>query len=332
VFLFGNYEYLIYIASVTAIVLVLFVQYAVWKEWAISRFIKGALRNHLIRGSIIITRIKQSLVIFAIVMFALVMLRPQWGVQSRQVNSEGSDVLIALDVSTSMLARDVKPDRLSRARDAVRWIVEALQGDRIGLILFSGDAFLQCPFTNDYGAFLMFLDAASPASISLKGTDIGMALKEAHRVFIQKRLTSRILVLITDGEDHEGSAEEAANLIRDLDVAIYTLGIGSASGDVIPATGEEAAENYYRDDAGKLIKTRKDASFLKRIAGYTGGTYIDITDSFSGLRNILEVIADQQKNKYGSRIIKEPREQFHIFALILFLLLLVELVLPERRL
>jgi Ca-activated chloride channel homolog len=331
-FQFGNYTYLVYIASVSAVTLALFLFYLMWRRRAVSLLSRGIARDHLIRGSETIVRIKQVLVILAIIMCALVVLRPQWGEQVREVHNEGSDVLIALDVSPSMLAQDVKPSRLERAKDAVRWIVESLKGDRVGLILFSGDAFLQCPLTNDYGAFMMFLDAASPDSIYLKGTDIGMALRQAYRVFKNKRLTSHILVLITDGEDHEGTAEETAKQFRGMDVAIYTVGIGRTGGEVIPSTGDEnTADSYYRDNSGTLIKSRKDPSFLKRIAGMTQGVYIDISDSLSGLHNLLDVIADQQKNRYGSRIIKEPREQYQIFAFILLLLLSVELMLSERK-
>lgn len=329
---FGNYTYLIYIVSISAVALALFLFYLMWRRRAVSLLSRGVARDYLIRGSKAVVLAKQVLVILSIILFALVLLRPQWGEQVREVNNEGTDVLIALDVSPSMLAQDVKPSRLARARDAVRWIVESLKGDRVGLILFSGDAFLQCPLTNDYGAFMMFLDSASPDSVYLKGTDIGMALRQAYRVFRNKRLTSRMLVLITDGEDHEGTAEEAAGLFRDMDVAIYTVGIGLTGGEVIPSTGDEnTADSYYRDGSGRLIKTKKDPSFLKRIAGMTEGSYIDITDGLSGLHAVLDVIAGQQKNRYGSRIIKEPREQYQIFAFVLFLLLSIELMLPERR-
>jgi Ca-activated chloride channel family protein len=331
-FQFGNYTYLIYIASLAAVALALFHVYRMWRRRAVSLLSRGVARDYLIRGSESVVMVKQVLVILSIVLFALVLLRPQWGEQVREVNNEGTDVLIALDVSPSMLAQDVKPSRLVRARDAVRWIVESLKGDRVGLILFSGDAFLQCPLTNDYGAFMMFLDSASPNSVYLKGTDIGMALRQAYRVFRNKRLTSRMLVLITDGEDHEGTAEEAAGLFKDMDVSIYTVGIGLTGGEVIPSTGDEnTSDSYYRDSSGRLIKSKKDPSFLKRIAGMTGGTYIDITDGLSGLHYVLDVIAGQQKNRFGSRIIKEPREQYQIFAFILLLLLSIELMLPERK-
>jgi Ca-activated chloride channel family protein len=332
-FLFGNIRYIIYIAGISSLILILFVWYQIWKERVLSKLFPVPGRYNIIRGSLIKARVKQGLIVLSIIMFGIVMLRPQWGEQVKQVTSEGSDVLVALDVSPSMLARDIKPDRLTRAKDAIRWIVGSLKGDRVGLILFSGDAFLMCPFTNDYAAFMMFLDSASPDSIYLKGTDIGAALRDAYRVFKDKKLTSRILVLITDGEDHGGSGEEAAKLLRELDVAVYTVGIGSVSGEMIPmpVPGTDPAEvKYVRNDDGKLVISRQNIRFLKEISGYTGGHYIDISDSFSGLHFILEIISDQHRNRYGTRVIKEPREQFQIFAFLLIVFLTAELMLHER--
>jgi Ca-activated chloride channel family protein len=293
----------------------------------------GGLREHLIRGSEKISRAREIIIIVSILISALVLLRPQYGDKLREVKSEGSDVMVALDVSPSMLAEDVGVSRLQRSKDAIRWIVDSLEGDRIGLILFSGDAFLQCPLTNDYGAFIMFLNSAGPDSINLKGTDIGRALEEAYRVFQKKRLTSKVLVLITDGEDHEGTYERAVAKFRDIDVSVYTVGVGKRSGEVIPVSEEDSDtdENYYRDGSGSLVKTKKNPGLLKQIAGKTRGGYIDISSSFSGLKFILDIIEDQQKNRYGSRIIKEPKEYFQVFAFLLVILLSVELILPERK-
>lgn len=330
---FANLKYLLYISLITVIVLALYIVYLFWKKRIISALIgSGGVWESLIRGSRRAAAIKAALIIFSIILFGFVVLRPQFGEKAREVNYEGSDVLIALDVSNSMLAQDVKPSRLQRAKDAVRWIAESLKGDRIGLILFAGDAFLQCPLTNDIGAFMMFLDSAGPESIRLQGTDIGRVLRESYRVFTKKRLTSRILVLITDGEDHEGSAAEAVARFRELDVSVYTIGVGRDDGEFIPVGDSDSSEDiYYRDTNGNLIRTRKNPGLLKKIAALTGGGYIDITDNFFGLKFILEIISDQQKNKYGSKIIKERKEQFEIFAVVLLLLLSVELMLPERK-
>ncbi len=323
---FGNFKHILYIALSASTVLVFFAAYCIWKRRTLRIMAPG-----LILGSRKIALAREILVMISIALFALTALRPQWGELMREAKSEGTDVLIALDVSPSMLARDVDPSRLDRAKSAIKWIVESLNGDRVGLILFSGDAFLQCPLTNDYGAFMMFLDAAGPDAIRLRGTDIGRALGEAARVFNKKRLTSRMLVVITDGEDHEGNALDAAQAFREMDVSVYAVGVGGESGEVVPlGKGEADQGNYQRDAGGSLVKTRKNPGLLKKVAGLTHGTYIDISRDLSGLKFILEIIDEQQKNQYKTRIVRERKERYQFFALALILLLAAELMLPER--
>ncbi len=330
---FGNFSYIIYIALAVVLAGGLFTFYLVWKR-RIMKYLAGREDNYtsMVVGSRRRQRIREIMVFVSILLFGLLILRPQWGENMREVNSEGSDVLIALDVSRSMLARDVQPSRLDRAKDAIRWIAGSLKGDRIGLVLFAGDAFLQCPLTNDIGAFMMFLDSAGPDSIRLQGTDIGRMFAQAYRVFEKKRITSKVLVLITDGEDHEGAAIEAVQQFRDLGVSVYTVGVGRDKGEYIPAgeEGESEGEVYKRDSGGKLIRTEKNPRLLKQLAGRTGGAYLDISNSFSDLRFILEIIEDQQRNKYGSRVIKERKERFAPVAILLILLLSAELLMPER--
>jgi Ca-activated chloride channel family protein len=141
-----------------------------------------------------------------------------------------------------------------------------------------------------------------------------------------------MLLLITDGEDHQGAAAGAIDRFRDLDVSVYTLGVGREKGDIIPVgENSKSADLYFKDEEGKLIRTRKNPDLLKKLAGSTGGAYIDISDSFSGMKFILEIISDQQKSKFGSSIVKEKKEQYQVFALLLVLLLSVEILLYERR-
>ncbi|PKL39803.1 MAG: hypothetical protein CVV44_06160 [Spirochaetae bacterium HGW-Spirochaetae-1] len=330
---FGNMAYVIYIALVAFLVLVVYGLYLFWKRRAMGILTgRGRAAAGFVRGSKVISRIKTGIIITSVLLCVILLLRPQWGEKIREVNSEGSDVLIALDVSRSMTARDVKPSRLDRAKDAVKWIVGSLKGDRVGLIVFAGDAFLQCPLTNDTGAFMMFLDAAGPESIRLQGTDMGRMFREAYRVFQKKRLTSKILVVITDGEDNEGAVIPAMKAFKELGVSVYTVGVGRAEGEYIPGESSEGSgEVYLRDTEGKLIRSSKNADLLKQLAGATGGAYLDITGGFSDLRFILEIIEDQQRNAYGSRIIKERKERFAIVAALLLALLSVELMLPERK-
>lgn len=329
---FGNYPHIVYILLAAFLVLALFIAYLLWKRRVLFLFAGGDKGRLILRNSVRLIRLKESLIIVAVLLFAFTALRPQWGERVHEAKNEGVDLLVALDVSRSMLARDVKPDRLGRAKDAVRLLAESLKGDRIGLILFAGDAFLQCPLTNDMGAFMMFLNAAGPASMRLQGTDIGGALEAAARVFEKRRMTSRIFVLITDGEDHEDRVRGGLDRLKELGVSVYTAGIGGTLGETVPSgEGENSAEVYFRDSSGRLVRSRKDAGLLRRIALDTGGDYIDITDGLSGVFKILDAMAGQTKNEYGSRVIKEREERYHAFALVLAILLALEAVLPERR-
>ena len=329
---FGNYQYIIYIAAAVAVALGLHVFYIFWKRRIMSLLSLTDAWRSLIRGSRNVSSARHVLIILSIIVSGIVLLRPQWGETTREVRNEGSDVLIALDVSRSMLAQDVAPSRLARAKEAIRWIAESLRGDRIGLILFAGDAFLQCPLTNDTGAFMMFLDSATPDSIPLQGTDFGRVLDEAARVFQKKSLTSKMMVLITDGEDNEGRYDAAVQRLADLDVAVYAVGIGKTSGEVVPLAGDDGSGSaYLRDTGNNLVRSSKNDSLLKQIAAVTRGSYIDITDNLSELGFILQIIDDQQNNQYGSRVIRERKERFQIFAFILAVLLSVEVMLAERK-
>ena len=325
----GNWKYAIYIGLVTLAVILSFAFYHFWKRRMLAIITGNRSSPVMLQTSPKRAAVKTVCIFISILLFAIVMLRPQWGQRMREVQNEGSDVLVALDVSRSMLARDVGTSRLERAKDAIRWIAGSLRGDRIGLIVFAGDSFLLCPLTSDIGAFMMFLDSAGPDSVQLQGTDIGAMFSEAYRVFQKKRLTSKMLVLITDGEDHQGAAIPAMEKFKELGVSVYAMGIGRDRGGFIPADGN-GGEVYLRDADGKLIRTASDSSLLKKLAGATGGAYMDISDSFSDMHFILEVIDDQQKNRYESRVVKEPVERFAPFAALLLVLLSIELMLPER--
>lgn len=322
---FGNIHYAAYILIAAVAVALSFAFYVFWRRRKISLFAKRLVVFSPRR------RLVKIICIFAsVALFAFVALLPRWGEKSREVLSEGSDVLIALDVSRSMLARDVGTSRLDRAKTAIRWIAQSLKGDRIGLIVFAGDAFLLCPLTSDTGAFMMFLDSAGTDSIRFQGTNLGAVFNEAVRVFRKKNLSSKVFVLVTDGEDHEGAVNEAVSEFKELGVSVYTAGIGSEAGGFVPVSNEHG-EVYQKDRAGKPVRTTKNASLLKQLAGYSGGAYFDISENLSGLRFVLDIIEDQQKNSYGSRIVKEPIERFAPFAVMLLALLILELMLPEIK-
>ncbi len=330
---FGNIEYVPYIALASAIVIALYAIYLAWKGMMLRRLVKNRrMRETVIRRNVPAVIAKEVILFVSIVLAALLLLRPQWGEVTREVKNEGVDLLVALDVSRSMLAQDVRPDRLSRAKDAIRLLAGELRGDRVGLLLFAGEAFLQCPLTGDLGAFSMFLDAADSGSIRLQGTNLGAAFDAAYRVFHRRVMTSRNFVIITDGEDHEGDIDDAASRFRDLGVSVFVVAIGNEGGELIPSPPEDrSGDVYLRDSSGNFVRTRKNAGLLERIARETGGEYLDITDSLSGMNSILRRISGQERTRFGSRVITERKEQYQAFALLLALLLMAEQLLPGRR-
>lgn len=311
---FSNQKYAIYIILAGFIALLFFVIYSYMRR-RILRAVTGMDHKKLmfINGSYSRLFIKELLTVFAVIFLTVAMLGPGWGEEEREKRSEGTDLLIALDVSMSMLAKDASPDRLTRAKNAIKLIAEGLDGDRIGLVVFAGDAFLLCPLTTDTGAFMMFLDSAGPDSVNVQGTDMGRMFGEALRVFKKKRLTSRMIVVITDGEDNEGSAEVTAGKLKDTGIAVYALGVGKDTGEYIQP-GESGA--YLRDSSGELIRTNSNPSLLKKIASGTGGTYSDITSGFSGIDGIIDAVKEQQKNSNGTRKVKEKKDRSWIFILL----------------
>ena len=323
-------EYLPAAALICTAVIIFFAFYMYWRRRVLKFMTVNGRR--LVAGNRKRIVIKEILIITAVILSFIALLKPQFGEYPKEVTSEGTDVLVALDVSRSMMAKDADPDRLGRAKRGIKWIAESLSGDRIGLLVFAGDAFLLCPLTTDIGAFMMFLESAGPDSVNIQGTDIGRMLAEAAKVYEKKRLTSKLLVIITDGEDHEGGVEAQIDKFRELGVSVYAAGLGHDKGEFIPAGGDDSVPDaFYRDSSGSLIKSRQNYGLLKKLADETGGAYFDITGSFSGLNDIIDVIEKQQRESKGSRIIREKIDRTWIFILLIIIVLGAESVIAERR-
>jgi Ca-activated chloride channel family protein len=326
---FANYKYLFYFLPMFLGALLFFVFYMWWRRHAIFITFKGRVPQYLQQGRLLIWR--EVILLICLVLFFILVLRPQWGERMKEVRNEGTDLLIALDVSRSMLANDVKPSRMKRAKDSIQLLVESLAGDRLGLILFAGDSFMQCPFTSDKSAFLMFLDSVDTSSVALQGTNLSAALRNAEEVFAKKNMNSKILLLITDGEDHEGNIDEIVNKLKENGVIVYTAGIGDEKGSLIPLDSDDASGDLYLRENGELVRAKVDVALLKKIASKTGGEYIDLTNDMSGITRMGRVLSSEAKNQFGSKLIKERKEQYQWLAFLLVVLLLLEMFLVERR-
>lgn len=261
--------------------------------------------------------------------FALVLaaLGPQWGRQWREMNQEGAAVIFALDTSRSMLANDFAPSRLERAKMAIAEILPRLRGDRVGLVLFAGSSFLQVPPTSDYAAFGMALEAVGVNSIPRGGTAIGQAIATAADSFRQDGSASKVLFVISDGENHEGDPVSQAKKAAGEGITICAIGVGSEAGELIPIKDESGNLSYLKDDTGQVVKSSLNQDILKEIARVTGGGYIRATNLSFGLEDLYrQTLRGMQKTRYASKWREQRLDRYQAPLLLAIILLAAEML------
>lgn len=252
-------------------------------------------------------RAKRALICAGLLLMALALMGPQWGFHWQEVKRRGVDIVVALDVSKSMLAEDVKPSRLERAKLAIQDLLGQLKGDRIGLVAFAGKSFVQCPLTSDYGAYKLTLDELNVDTIPRGGTALAEAIRSSAKAFEASVSDSRALILITDGEDHAGSALEAAKAAAKEGVKIFCIGIGTSEGELIPIVDEAGNKTFLKDREGRTVKTRLDESALRQIALAANGAYVRSTATAFGLDEIYNgSISKMAPQEGGSSRKKQP--------------------------
>lgn len=275
-------------------------------------------------------KIKQVVWVGALVCVIIALAGPQFGAKMAEVHRRGIDVIIAVDTSLSMLAEDMMPNRMARAKAELAQLIRNLEGNRIGIIAFAGSSFVQCPLTLDNGAARMFLDFVRVGIIPQQGTEIGTAIRLATKTFASNERKHKALVLLTDGEDHESAPEEAAQEAKKEGVVIFTIGFGNAAGDVIPIKNAHGVVvDYKKDRQGKTIMSRLDPQVLERIAFATGGKYFQATTGALEAETIANDINNLQKKDIKSTMHHQYEERFYYFVFIAFVLLFVEFFLKE---
>ena len=270
--------------------------------------------------------LKVSLLAVAWLFFVIGLARPQLGARLKEHESQGVEVMIALDVSNSMLAEDYSPNRLERSKLAISRLVDKLQGDRIGLVIFAGEAFVQLPITADYVSAKLFLKSISTESVPIQGTDLAEAMMTAARSFSTQSERSRAIILITDGEDHEGEALDAAKAIAEQGIRIYTIGVGSPQGKPIPKNG-----SLMKDANGDIVVSRLDEGILQEIADIGDGKYVRAGNSEFGLNPIIEDIRTIDKEQFNSVVFEDFDEQYMYFFGIALFFLILELLVPDTK-
>ena len=268
------------------------------------------------------------LVLFSVGFFFFVigLSRPQIGAKLKEHETKGAEIMIVLDVSNSMLAEDYSPNRLERAKLAISRIVDKLREDRIGLILFAGDSFVQLPITTDYVSAKMFLNSISTDSVPIQGTAIGEAINTAIRSFSAQSEKSRAVIVITDGENHEDDPVAAAKQAAEMGIRVFTIGVGSPEGKPIPMDGE-----LLKDKEGNIVVTRLDEAVLQEVASAGNGAYVRAGNSEFGLNPIIDDIRKMEDEKYNSIVFEEFDEQFMYFMAIALFFFVLEMLIGDRR-
>ena len=331
-FQFANQEYL-YALLVIPVLILFFVWVRHTKKKALQRFGNLRLMEKLMLSNSPKRKTWKTVFLLGSLFFFLVALaRPQIGTRLEEVKRKGVDIFVDIDVSKSMLAEDIKPNRLSKAKHEVAGLVQRLTGDRIGLIAFAGEAFVQCPLTLDYGALKMFLGIMEPGLIPVPGTAIGKAIEKAIGAFLETERKYKVLILITDGEDTVEDPMKMAEIAEKEGIVIYTVGIGSPQGVPIPlydASGKQTG--FKKDRKGNVVITKMDHLTLEKIALQTNGKHYTATPTEMELGKIYDEIDKMEEKELGSRIFSQYEDRFQYFLSIGLVLLLIDMLLLERK-
>jgi Ca-activated chloride channel family protein len=274
---------------------------------------------------------------FSILAFSLIIIGlagPRVGSKLKEVEKKGREIIIALDVSNSMLAEDIAPNRLIRAKQSVSRLIDKLLDDKVGLIIFAGDAYTQIPLTNDYSSAKMFLESINTEAVSKQGTNIAAAIDLALKSFSpvndeQSAGKSRAIIIITDGENHEKGVFEAAERAKEKGVMVHAVGLGNPSGVPIPLFS--GSKDFRKDRQGNVVVSKLDDKTLKRITEITGGIYIHSGASVNGLFALMDQLDELDKQDFKSQVFAEYDERFQYFTGLAVLLILIELLIRYRK-
>jgi Ca-activated chloride channel family protein len=322
----------LYVFVLLAVPVGLFVLSGIVRRRRLARFGAADLVERLMPGrSIARTRIKLGLWLTGLALLVVALANPQWGTKREAVKSKGIDVFLALDLSQSMLAEDLAPNRLARGLRFSQDLVEALKGNRIGLILFAGNAYLQIPLTADYAAVGLFLQSAHPSMLPNQGTAIGEALALASRSFPKESKSNKAVILISDGENHEEDALREARTIRSNGAVVFAVGVGTSEGSFIPFE-VDGQRDYKRDETGAPVRSALNESMLKGLAQAGDGAYFNLSSGAEPVLEALRVQIDRiEKREMEQRIFSEYESYFQIFLGIAFLFFILEMLIGSRR-
>lgn len=271
--------------------------------------------------------LKFWLMMVALALIIVMLARPQMGTKISQEKRSGIEVIISLDISNSMRAEDVVPSRLDKSKMLIENMVDNFTNDKVGLVVFAGDAFIQLPITSDYVSAKMFLQNVDPSLIATQGTDLAGAIDLSSKSFTQQDKVGRAILIITDGEDHEGGAIEAAKKARKNGIRVFVLGVGSPKGSPVP----DGNGGYMKDNTGQEVMSALNEDMCKQIAEAGGGAYIHVDNTSLAQRQLNDELTRLQKGDLSSVIYSEYDEQFQAVGILVLLLLVIETLILERK-
>lgn len=271
--------------------------------------------------------LKFWLMIAALALLIVMLARPQMGTKISQEKRKGIEVIISLDISNSMRAEDVVPSRLDKSKMLVENMVDNFTNDKVGLVVFAGDAFIQLPITSDYVSAKMFLQNTDPSLIATQGTDLAGAIELSSKSFTQQDKVGREILIITDGEDHEGGAIEAAEKARKNGIRVFVLGVGSTKGSPVP----DGNGGYMKDNSGQEVISALNEEMCKQVAQAGGGAYIHVDNTSLAQRQLNDELTKLQKGDISSVVYSEYDEQFQAVGILVLILLIIEMLILERK-
>jgi Ca-activated chloride channel family protein len=321
-----------YLLTIIPAMIVIFLLVLWWKKRTQRAFSNSALLKKLApNSSSFKTTLKLVTLLVGITFLIISLTNPKMGTKLKTVKREGVDVVFALDVSKSMLAEDIAPNRLEKAKQIISKTIDRLGSDRVGIIIYAGNSYPLLPITTDHAAANMFLQNANPDMVSSQGTDINGALELAKTYYNNDEQTNRFLVIISDGEDHQEETKQVAQNIANEGVKIYTVGVGTEKGGPIPMRLNGSMIGYKKDNKGETVITRRKPEVLEGIADAADGIYIDGNVTENPVKQISEILTNAQKSEFETKQFSDYKDQFQWFLAIGILFLLLDVFLFEKK-
>ena len=321
-----------YLLTIIPAMIVVFLLVLWWKKRTQRKFSNGALLEKLApNASTFKTTIKLIFLLLGIAFLIISLANPKMGTKLKTIKREGVDVVFALDVSKSMLAEDIAPNRLEKAKQIISKTIDRLGSDRVGIIIYAGNSYPLLPITTDHAAANMFLQNANPDMVSSQGTAINEALELAKTYYNNDEQTNRFLIIISDGEDHQEETKQVAQNLANEGVKIYTVGVGTERGGPIPMRLNGAMIGYKKDNKGETVITKRMPKVLQGIADASDGKYIDGNITENPVSEIAEIIANAEKSEFETKQFSDYKDQFQWFLAFGLSFLIVDIFLFEKK-